>query len=329
MKKMDQNTSPYSPFEKADYKKVERLSEENLYPEDEILRFKKNYVSYNPEMKVENIELANGADEWIQKLMFTFGDEGALTLNPDFFMYQDYAHQLGQKIKFVDADDNFTFDIAEIVNEIERLEPSLFIMSNPHNPTGHQFSEENLQRISDAVEAVSGYFVIDEAYIEFGKDYKRPQGDHVLILRTMSKIYGMAGLRIGVIHATGETYEEITKVNHPYPLNLLSLNLANEFLEDKDRVENYKNAQLESKEELVESFKKVSDVIHVKPSATNFVFTYGDHAIDLGSFLKEKGFQARFYEEEDLANVVRYSIIKLEDYPRLDQAIAEWRETID
>ncbi len=326
---MDQNTSPYSPFELDDYKKVKRLTEENLYPEEESLRFKKNYVLYNPEMKVENIELANGADEWIQKLIFVFGEKGTLTLNPDFYMYQDYANQLGRKIEFVDADDDFIFNIDEVADEIMRLQPSLFIMSNPHNPTGHQFSEEALQKLADAVEAVSGYFVIDEAYIEFGKDYRRPQGDHILILRTMSKIYGMAGLRIGVIHATGKAYEKVTKVNHPYPINLLSLNLANEFLEDRGRVEDYKEIQLKSKEELVKSFQKVSDVIHVKPSATNFVFTYGDRAINLGRFLQAKGFQARFYEEENLSHVVRYSIIKLEDYPTLNQAIEEWRETID
>lgn len=327
---MNRNTSPISPFTNEDYLTSSRLTEENQYPEKEILRFKENYVKYNPSFSVGNIELANGADEWIQKLMITFGREGLLVLNPDFFMFQEYAEQFSCPIHYVEAQEDFSFKIEDVLEAIAEYQPNLFILSNPHNPTGYQFSEDELQQFSDAMAAIGGYFAIDEAYIEFGQaDYKRPEGEHIIILRTMSKIYGMAGLRIGLIYATGATYDELTKINHPYPMNSLTLNLANQFLEDEKKVEEFIAYQLESKEALAESFALVSDVIEIIPSATNFVFTYGELAVALGKHLEKNGYLARFYEEKDLENVVRYSILENEEYVPFQEIIKEWRDALD
>lgn len=326
---MNRNTSPISPFTKEDYEMAYQTTAENQYPEVEIVRFKENYNRLNKDFLVENIELANGADEWIQKLMITYGREGVLVLDPDFFMYQEYAGQLNCPISFVKAEEDFSFAVEKILQAIEDIKPKLFILSNPQNPTGVQFSEEDLQKIADAMETIEGYFTIDEAYIEFGEDYVRPQGDHVILLRTMSKIYGMAGLRIGIIKATGKTFEELTKINHPYPINNLTLNLASSFLENKEKVQAFMDYQLESKSRLDNIFSGVSDLMQVIPSHANYIFTSGDLAIPLGNYLKEQGFLARFYEEKGLENVIRYSIIKLEDYELLETAISNWRNSLD
>ncbi len=326
---MNRNTSPVSPFTEEDYEQAYQMTAENQYPEIEITRFKENYARLNHSFPVEQIELANGADEWIQKLMITYGQEGVLALDPDFFMYQEYARQLNCPMSFVKAQSDFSFNAKQIVQKIEAIKPKLFILSNPHNPTGVQFSEEDLQLFADAMEKIDGYFTIDEAYVEFGQDYVRPEGDHVIILRTMSKIYGMAGLRIGVIRATGDTYKDLTKINHPYPINTLTLNLANAFLENDEKVQAFIDYQLESKQQLDRAFAAVSDQMQVLPSQTNYVFTAGDKAIDLGNFLKESGFQGRFYEEKGLEKVVRYSIIQKEDYSALESTISDWRNSLD
>ena len=327
---MNRNTSPISPFTDEDYMVSARITEENQYPEKEILRFKENYVKYNPDFLIEQLELANGADEWIQKLMLTFGQEGVLILDPDFFMYEEYAKQMGCPIHYVNAQADFTFKQADILQAIEEKKPKLFILSNPHNPIGTQFSEEELHAYADAMEAVDGYFVIDEAYIEFGqRDYKRPKGDHVIILRTMSKMYGMAGLRIGLMYAAGETYEKATNINHPYPINSLTLNLANQFLENERKVAEFIDYQIASKQALKESFTLVSDVIGVVPSATNFVFTHGDLAPSLREFLESKGYIARYYDENILKNSVRYSILKNEEYLAFQAYIQEWKNSLN
>lgn len=322
---MNRNTSPISPFTKEDYDLAYQLTAENQYPEIESNRFKENYARLNKGFSVEQMELANGADEWIQKLMITYGQGGVLILNPDFFMYEEYARQFNCPMDWVEANEDFSFDVEDIVQKIEEVQPKLFILSNPHNPTGKQFSHEDLQIFADAMEAVEGYLTIDEAYIEFGQEYVRPKGDHVILIRTMSKIYGMAGLRIGIVQATGETYSRLLKINHPYPINALTLNLANAFLENEEKVHTFLNYQLESKQQLEKAFSTVTDQMRVLPTQANFVFTAGEQAISLGHYLQENGFQGRFYKDQEVDNAVRYSILKLEEYALLETILTDWR----
>lgn len=322
---MDRNTSPISPMKTEYMEKVYKRTDFSGYPDDEPGELKEIYARLNG-LDVNQIELASGADEWIQKSFITLGQNGVMTVAPDFFMYHDYAKQLELPYYEVDCESDYTFDFDKIVGEINDKKPSLFILSNPHNPTGVMFKESDLQKVSDAMEAIGGYFVIDEAYIEFGLDYQRPVGDHVLIIRTMSKIYGMAGFRIGIIIAQGETYQKITKINHPYPLSHVSMNLATILLEDDEWVEEFVAYQLKAQSMLIEAFDQVKEVMNVKESHTNFVFTYGEKALSLGRFLKENGFLARFYSEDNLKETVRYSIIKHEDYSRLNGLIQTWLE---
>lgn len=327
---MNRNTSPISPFDQELMAKVQEASQAHLYPDAEKRRFLSLYAELN-DLPLKELEVANGSDDWIQKLMIVYGGEGVLTLAPDFFMYQDYAGQLDRRIDFVLADDKYDFDLGTILKKIEALQPGFFIFSNPHNPTGTQFSEDFVQALADKMAEIGGKLVIDEAYIEFGQDYKRPEGDHVIILRTLSKIYGMAGLRIGVLQASGQTYQDMVKINHPYPVNSLSLNLASAFIEDQDKREAFFDYQLQSKDELVKAFSPVAEKIKMKPSQANYIFTYGEDALSLGRYLADHGFQARFYQEkEGIPDVVRYSIIALEDYPELNRLIQEWsKENVD
>lgn len=144
---MNRNTSPISPFTDEDYMVSARITEENQYPEKEILRFKENYVKYNPDFLIEQLELANGADEWIQKLMLTFGQEGALILDPDFFMYEEYAKQMGCPIHYVNAQADFTFKQADILQAIEEKTQSYLFYRIRITPSGRNFLKKNCTRM--------------------------------------------------------------------------------------------------------------------------------------------------------------------------------------
>ena len=123
-----------------------------------------------------------------------------------------------------------------------------------------------------------------------------------------------------------KTFAKINSINHPYPLNSLSLNLASELFSEKEKLIEYKNYQFESKKQLEQALVQVDDLITVKPSLANYIFTYGDLAVDLAEFLIGKGFLPRTYDTPILKNAARYSIIKLDDYPALNAAIREWKE---
>lgn len=325
---MNRNTSPRQPLSDEQLVEVVKLTPLHQYPEQELNRFKELYASYHS-LNPAELELANGSDEWLQKLMIQFGQEGVLTVSPDFFMYEDYARQIKRPFWRVESDEQFEFDLERVLGDIQKRRPSLMIISNPQNPTGIQFGEEFLQQIADAMEAIGGYFVIDEAYIEFGDEYKRPDNSNVIIVRTLSKIYGLAGLRIGVAIAKGKTFETLVEINHPYPINNLALNIANELFSNVDQLDEWVAYQKECQQVLIDSFETVSDVMTVKPTKANFILTYGDKAKDLSEFLSEAGFIARTYDAPNLKDVVRYSILELGQYETFNQLLKTWRKQID
>lgn len=326
---MNRNTSPLKPLSDEQIAQVVQETDFNNYPDKERDRFVKLYAEafgLNP----TELEVANGSDEWIQKLIIALGQNGVMCLDPDFVMYTTYTQQFKPEILKVSCEPTFDFDFAKVIEAIREMKPSLFLISNPQNPTGTQFETKDLQTLADTMAEVGGYLAIDECYIDFAEDYERPEGEHIVYLRTLSKVYGMAGLRIGIAIAKGETYRKITAINHPYPVSSLALNLASALLSDKEGLAKFKDYQFKSKDKLVESLALVEDLIHVKPSAANYVFTYGEAAVPLAKFLMEKAFLPRIYENDAvLQQVARYSIIRLDEYDGLQKAILEWREQYD
>lgn len=325
---MDRNTSPKSPLSKEQI--IEAVSKTNVeaYPEVELERFKELYAKRNG-FNPENIEVANGSDEWLQKIIMTLGKNGVMSLNPDFFMYQIYTNQVGLRYYSVPSREDFSYDYDLTISEIKKQKPSVFFISNPHNPTGVILPSHFINELADAMKSVGGYLVIDEAYGEFALDRQLPEGEHIIIVRTMSKVYGLAGLRIGIVIATGKTYDAITRINHPYPLNSLTLNLGSELLSDDKQLNEWFDYQKQLQQSLVDAFETVRRHIKIKPSHTNFVFTYGDKARDLYEYLYKNGYRGRVYDEENLQNAARYSIINEDEYPKLKELITKWGKSHD
>lgn len=324
---INRNTSPKRPLTDQQLQDIILNTAIHLYPEAELDRFKTLYADYY-QLNSAQIELANGSDDWLQKIMIQFGARGVLTIDPDFFMYQDYAQQLGRPFWQVACNEAFEFSLAEIVATIQAKRPSVLLLSNPQNPTGQQFEADFLQRLADEMAAINGHFVIDEAYIEFGDDYQRPKNENVIIVRTLSKIFGLAGLRLGIAIAKGETFKRLTRINHPYPVNNLALNIASALFEDRQRLEEWLAYQKACQLALVETLQCVSDLVTVKETKCNFVFTYGVKAKRLGKYLQERGFVARMYESPLLKDVVRYSVMDLALYPEFEGWLLEWRQQI-
>lgn len=324
---MNRNTSPISPLTKEDIYSAIEKTELHLYPDDEHQTFKELYgAQYN--LSPQNMELANGSDEWIQKIIMTLGQNGIMSVQPDFNMYQAYAAQSGIRYDSVTLADDYSFDQDKIISEIKDKKPSVFFISNPHNPTGVLLPEDFIDELAEIMKDIGGYLVLDEAYVEFSRDHRRPVGEHIIIIRTMSKLYGLAGLRVGIAIAEGKTFGAITRINHPYPVNSLSLNLGSALLRHQDALKSWFDYQKTSKHELEHAFKYAQKYVSIKPSDTNFIFTYGTDAIALGNYLKDNGYHGRLYDETYLNDAVRYSIIGLDDYEQLIQLIKKWSESI-
>jgi histidinol-phosphate aminotransferase len=325
---MDRNTSPKSPLSKEQIIKAVNRTNIEVYPEEELTRFKRLYAERNG-FSPENIEVANGSDEWLQKIIMTLGKNGVMSLNPDFFMYQIYTNQVGFRYYSVPSREDYSFDYDLTISEIKAKKPSVFFISNPHNPTGVLLPSHFINELADAMKSIGGYLVIDEAYGEFALDHPVPEGEHIIIVRTMSKVYGLAGLRIGIVIAKGKTYETITRINHPYPLNSLTLNLGSELLSNEAQLNDWFEYQKKLQQSLADAFETVRRHIKIKPTHTNFVFTYGDKAKDLYEYLYKNGYRGRVYDEPNLKNAARFSIIDEDEYPRLKELITEWGKSYD
>ncbi|GGI42335.1 aminotransferase class I/II-fold pyridoxal phosphate-dependent enzyme [Mammaliicoccus stepanovicii] len=329
MIRINKNESPIPALDDQALKDIITSSNFNFYPDDEYDAFIQSYANYY-NLLPKQISAANGSDEWIQKCMLVLEDGPVLTLNPDFFMYTAYAHQIRRPIHYVDAERDFTFSLNKILNKIKKIKPAFFIMSVPHNPSGIQYSESFLKSIADEMKAIGGYFVIDEAYLDFGDAYTIELQDHIIQMRTLSKAFAIAGLRVGIVISTEQTINKLNSIAHPYPINTLTLNIATHIFNDKNKVNTLLNQQRNLCYQLRNIFEThVSDIINVLPSKTNFVLTYGDLAKSLGNYIYENGFLPRFYDEPDMNQTVRYSIATEQQLNELENIVKNWRKTYD
>lgn len=171
--------------------------------------------------------LGNGSDELIQLLTQLIAKPNAtvLSIEPTFVMYQRNAELYGLKYVRVPLRADFGLDVEAVLAAINEHRPALIFLAYPNNPTGVAFKREEVERIIDAA---TGLIVIDEAYGAFSQDSFLPQAgqpEHLLVLRTLSKI-GFAGLRVGYLSGSPKVLNELAKIVPPYNMNQLSLTAA-------------------------------------------------------------------------------------------------------
>ncbi|MBV5191627.1 histidinol-phosphate aminotransferase [Staphylococcus chromogenes] len=330
---MDKNESPLQPLSRSTLHELLDQCAYHLYPDEAYEQFKKAYAQYYGDLSENQICIGNGSDDLIQKLMLTMPKGPCLTLHPDFFMYQDYARQVQRPIAYVDAREDLTFVIEDIIDRIHEVRPSFFIFSNPHNPTGHRFNEKEVAQILEAVTEYGGYLVIDEAYVEFSNPLQMKANDYLLRMRTLSKAFAIAGLRLGVLIGTPSTIEIVKQIEHPYPMSGFTLAVGRHLFAHPTET----SAFIQQQRTLSEDLKSIlytyaTPWMTVYPSETNFVLTRGRAALDLGNYVKARGFLPRFYNsetEQPMGDCVRYSIITEEDLTTFESLVKEWSEHYD
>ena len=305
---IDKNESPVTPLDEKTMTSIISATPYNLYPDAAYEQFKEAYAKFYG-LSPEQIIAGNGSDELIQKLMLIMPEGPALTLNPG---------------------SDLTFDLETILTKIDEVQPSFFIMSNPHNPSGKQFDTAFLTAIADKMKALNGYFVIDEAYLDYGTAYDVELAPHILRMRTLSKAFGIAGLRLGVLISTAGTIKHIQKIEHPYPLNVFTLNIATYIFRHREETSRFLTMQRQLAEQLKQIFDThVADKISVFPSNANFVLTKGSAAQQLGQYVYEQGFKPRFYDEPVMKGYVRYSIATEPQLNQLEEIVKEWSAKYD
>lgn len=330
MIRIDKNESPYRALTEEEISQIAIDTHFNQYADNEYEKLQESYAAYNG-LDARLLSFANGSDEWIQKAMIVLGKGPALVLDPDFVMYEEYAMQFKRPLIKVEAQPDMTFDYEEVFQKIREYRPSVFIFSQPNNPFGMMHPTEFVEKAAALMKEVKGYIIIDEAYAEFLDEIPvYPEGDHVVRFRTLSKVYGLAGLRIGVAFSTKNTMDVLNSIAHPFPINTFTLNIAHYLLTQPERLTDFITLNRKLSKHLHQIFQEeAGDCINILESHTNFLFTHGEKALELGAFIQQHGYQPRMYTESEqpaLKKAVRYSIATTEEMDELRKIIKKWRK---
>jgi len=243
---------------------------------------RERYAAYI-DVKPEQVLPAPGSESLIAVLLNAFVTDTLLTFDTDFFRYSEMAHVLGKSHRSVDIEKG----VSGLIEVTKHTKVDLIMLSNPNNPLGMAHSEEGLIKLLDQVDS---YVVVDEAYGEYyGKSVthlleKYPK---LMILKTMSKAWGLAGLRVGFFVGDAELVSYVNAVQGPFVLSDLNANVASWVLEGKEAMIRTVEQTKERRANFVQFLDKYD--VKVYPSEANFVYIKTPLAKEIfNELLKEK-----------------------------------------
>ncbi|WP_341877079.1 histidinol-phosphate transaminase [Defluviitalea saccharophila] len=272
--KLDANESPFALSENVKNKLIQWISnEENikLYPDTDSTELREAIASFW-NVDVENVICGVGSDQLIDCIMKVFLEPGDRVVmpTPSFSMYGSTAilnHGVPIEVKL---NENYTYPIDEIIKTCNLQNSKLLILCSPNNPTGNRLPNEQIEEIAQNVKCP---ILIDEAYGEFSDETMIPligKYSHIVVFRTFSKAYGLAGLRVGYGIGAKEIIDAIYLTKPPYNLSVLSQKIATWVLQDEkvnqERIEYLKT----ERENLIQELRKLPN-IRVFDSDANFI----------------------------------------------------------
>ena len=267
----------------------------NRYPDPLQLKLKEKISSIKG-VPVPNIFLGNGSDEAIDLLFRIFcepGRDNVLLLPPTYGMYEVCAEMNNVAIKKVPLTSNFQPDMDGIANAIDENTKLIFICS-PNNPTANSINRDDVEVILNNFE---GLVVIDEAYINYAKQRsfiaELTEYPNLVILQTLSKAWGLAGLRLGMAFAGTPVINYMNKVKYPYNINTPTQELALEALTQITTVNDWIQITVEQRESLKEELATLPFVQEIYPSDANFILVRMSNAREIYNYLSTNGIIVR------------------------------------
>ncbi len=267
----------------------------NRYP-DPQQRSLKAVLAAQRGLDVKNLLLGNGSDEILDLLYRTFcepGIDNVITLPPTYGMYKVLAGVNAVENREVGLTAGFEPDMDQIRESIDRQSKMIFLCS-PNNPTGNTFSRES---IISLLMNFGGLVVIDEAYVDFSSDPgwigNLKEYPNLVVIQTLSKAYGMAGIRLGICCASPEIIEAMNKIKPPYNVNELTQERAYARLLEQETVREEIALILQEREKLRNELALLEYVQQVYPSQANFLLIRVDDATKRYRQLIQKGIVVR------------------------------------
>ncbi len=200
----------------------------NRYPDRDAIKLRSALAEYLSKdfLTAENIWAANGSNEILQQIFLAYANSSCVGLSPSYSVHPLIAKITNSDWTAISLKEDFTIDIPALHKKIEETNPSLIFITSPNNPTGGVVKLSDIKKIAEFIQGRSALLIVDEAYAEFSseksaieliKDF--PQ---IAVVRTMSKAFAFAGVRVGYLVADPNVISGLKIVRLPYHLSALT-----------------------------------------------------------------------------------------------------------
>ncbi len=267
----------------------------NRYP-DPLQTELKNVLAKVKMVQPEQICLGNGSDEIIDLLFRCFcrpGVDNVVAIEPTYGMYKVCADINDVEYRPVLLDDEFQIKAEALLDACDDNTKLIWICS-PNNPTGNLIDDNEIEQVADNFD---GIVVVDEAYSDFARTVpfrlKLARYQNMVVLNTMSKAWGCAGIRLGMAFARKEIIDVFNKVKYPYNVNTLTQKYALDMLKDPYKVEKWVNNIVVERGRMINAFQILSMCQKVYSTDANFFLAKMDDAQAVYDYLVGKGIIVR------------------------------------
>ncbi|HKK17682.1 MAG TPA: histidinol-phosphate transaminase [Opitutales bacterium] len=301
--KLNTNENPYPPSPKVGEAASVEVEKLRLYPEPLSTKLRQA-IGARYGMSAKNVIIGNGSDNLLDLITRCFvSGPGAGHTVPSYSLYPVVCGMSGQQLVDLPFDRSMQLN----VEAMAATDAKVFFLTNPNAPTGVAFSPGEIE---DALKAIDGLLVVDEAYVDFGAETAIPllqDYENLIVVRTFSKSYSLAGMRVGYALAGAGIVNVLDRVRDAYNLDRIAQAAALAAFEDVEYFEAQRKKVMATREATREELDALGWFTY--PSATNFLFTEpadgsdqtgAEVAADLFDFLKERRVLVRYFPNHPL-----------------------------
>jgi len=309
---LDKNESPFDLLKEMKYEIFEDFCDVqfNRYPPLTPKTLEKKIADYVG-CSAERICIGNGSDALLPLLFELFEADQVVISTPTFSMYSFYGKRKGLEINEIPLDENFV--IPSFWDVLKKQ--SMICICSPNSPTG------NLQPQNRIIEALEtdNVVILDQAYVEFSGESAIDlidEYDNLIILRTLSKAFGLAGLRVGYAVGPVEVMECLNEIRSPFSQDILSMKIAERVLDRTEMIEDNVKKIVDERGRIFKRFEE-----YAYPSQSNFILI----DLDAYEYLKDRGIHVRKMDGR-LQGMIRVTVGKKEENDELIAGLEEFIE---
>jgi histidinol-phosphate aminotransferase len=326
--KLASNENPLGPSPKALEAMQTMMTDIHRYPDASAIILRQSIAAVY-DVPVECVVMSNGADEMIKLISEAYLDVGdeIVTPTPTFTEYEFAAKLMGADVIQVPLGPDFEYDIEALLKAVSSKTKIIYLCS-PNNPTGTYLRKQQLEKLLTNLPKRI-LVVLDAAYSHYAEDddyadgvYYVKKGYPIIVVHTFSKVYGLAGMRVGFGMASKEIMDNIQKVREPFNVNALAQVAATAAIQDTNHLERSKSCVTEGRNQLYHIFDGLG--LSYTQSSSNFILVeFGERARTVYTQLLQLGIIVRHGELWGLPDHLRITVGTHEDNELLGQALLQ------